>query len=88
MSQDGYTIYGIPNCQYCVKAKMLLNENGNDFKYVEMDKCASGYPEWRDMIVKTTRQKTFPFVYDSGYFVGGFTDLVDYLGKDDIDKNL
>lgn len=65
-----FWVYGSRNCPWCDKAVALLKKNGHSVAY--MDVGENKYlraPEW----------KTVPQIYDVGYHVGGYEDLVKYL---------
>lgn len=54
------TIYTLPSCPWCIRAKKLLDLKG--IKYEEINQKS---PEWR----------TVPYILIDGKPVGGFTEL-------------
>lgn len=75
-----FVIYTTKVCPYCVRAKDLLKSKG--FEYREVD--VSGKDEMRELLVLTTGMKTVPQIFDcrdgKDMHVGGYDDLVKYLG--------
>lgn len=70
-------IYSKPDCPYCVKAKELLNSKEIAYEelIVGVDIPAD---EYRNMIPGHT---TVPGIYIDNCFIGGYTQLVDYLNS-------
>lgn len=68
-------IFTKPDCPYCVKAKELLNSHGLFYeeKVVGVDISSE---EYRNMMPGFT---TVPGIYDRGWFIGGYSELVQYL---------
>lgn len=62
-----------PGCTYCDRAKDLLKEIGISFEEDLRDT-----PEAQDAFRQEGFQ-TYPAIFDSGYFIGGYTELEDYL---------
>ena len=68
-------IWGKPACPSCTKAKMLCEQRGYQFEYLEMGKdftreaVLSEFPEAR----------TFPQIVVGGQKVGGFEQFVKYI---------
>ena len=74
---SGYTVYGKSDCTYCEKVKELLKEFDEVFTYVNCDEyLIAGKPAFLQFIEKLAGKeyKTFPMVFSSGEFVGGYTD--------------
>jgi glutaredoxin 3 len=65
------TIYGRKLCSYCVMAKDLLAAQGVEYDYVELGENHDLYQK----LVKNTGQRTVPYVYINGEFLGGYQDL-------------
>jgi glutaredoxin 3 len=65
------------NCSYCTKAKELLTERGHTFTEVDLLDAQER--------MKRTGRNTVPQIFrmdesDSWPHIGGYTDLVAYLG--------
>jgi glutaredoxin 3 len=54
------TIYSLPSCPWCVRAKALLEATG-----IEYEEILQKHPDW----------PTVPYILLNGDPVGGFTDL-------------
>lgn len=70
------TIYGKPDCPYCVKAKDLCEKFGVDFKYVDLS-LDDGLRE--DLLV-VQGLRTVPQCFEEGgVHIGGYEDLFNHL---------
>ena len=77
-----FYLYTIPECPFCHDAKVLLAEKKHKFITMEL---SSDNP-----ILKRLKEEmewgTVPMVFElqgrDHKFVGGYTDLVDYLGEE------
>lgn len=63
-----------PNCPFCDKAKALLEDKGHDPKLYDLSEEL-----FFRMIFKEMGIKTVPQVWEDGIYIGGYTELVDYL---------
>lgn len=68
-------IYGRPNCNWCVKAKELLNHNGINYKY---------YTVGEDIAISEVTEmfpgvRTVPIVAIEGKRIGGYEELKEHL---------
>lgn len=80
-----FKIYALKNCNYCKRAVDLLVARRLPFFYCPMDGPPDG-PEHKvtiEMIKQKYNWKTVPIVIrvfdDDEEFIGGYTDLVEYL---------
>ena len=64
-------IYTTKICPYCVRAKMLLQRKGVDYKEIDV----SNDPAARQALVERTRQRTVPQIFINGEHIGGCDDL-------------
>ena len=64
-------IYTTKICPYCVRAKMLLQRKGVDYKEIDV----SNDPAERQALVERTRQRTVPQIFINGEHIGGCDDL-------------
>jgi glutaredoxin len=74
---NGYTVYGKSDCSYCEKVKVLLSEFDEVFTYLNCDDyLISDKTAFLQFIEKLAGKeyKTFPMVFYSGEFIGGYTD--------------
>jgi glutaredoxin len=76
---SGFTIYGKSSCAYCDKVKGLLEEYNEQFIYVNCDEYLlenrSAFLEFIEKLAGK-EYKTFPMVFNSAQFVGGYTDTM------------
>ena len=73
-----FILYGIPNCPFCLKAKQLLDDMEILYKYHEI-KIEMKSEFLNEMSGKTKNQRTYPLIFHSDDFIGGFSELEDYL---------
>ena len=77
-----FTVYGKSACTYCGKVKALLTEYNQSFVYVD---CDEYLVEQRDRFLEFIEKlagkahKTFPMVFSSGEFIGGYIDTLKLL---------
>ena len=64
-------------CQYCVKAKRLLEKAG----YTYREEIIGIHILREEFIDRFPDQKTVPLVYDGTDKVGTYEDLVEYIAK-------
>ena len=83
-SEVGYTIYSKSGCPYCDKAKALLKIDNpitiNCDDYL-VDKKEEFLQFIKDLSQK--EHKTFPMIFKDSNFIGGYSDLLNFL-KDEI----
>ena len=76
-----FRVYTKANCPYCVAAINLLTENQHEFECYAMDR----QPQLLTEIQQTYKWETVPVVVEitagQEKFIGGFTDLKEYLDK-------
>tara|TARA_B100000686_G_scaffold351323_1_gene449794 strand:- start:9502 stop:9747 length:246 start_codon:yes stop_codon:yes gene_type:complete len=63
----------VPDCEWCDKAKELLDEKGLSYCMIESDKWLFG------SIMKETKSKKVPQIIINGEFIGDYNDLVEYV---------
>ena len=73
-----YIVFSKPTCPFCAKAKELLEEQGVEYSVVDVGES------W-EQLKEAFRWQTVPMVLEAEsdvifHFVGGYTDLVEYLG--------
>jgi glutaredoxin 3 len=71
-----FKVYGIPFCPFCDNAKRLLDHKNVAYVYKDVTKNE----EDKKFVDDKSVSKTFPQIFnDTGEFIGGFTELKDYL---------
>lgn len=78
MNYPEFTIYTIPNCLYCTKAKAKMREYNVTYKEVLLDK--QDYLEQVNMRIKTDIYiKTAPQIVNKNELIGGYNELCIFL---------
>ena len=83
-SSTGYTIYSKSGCPYCIKAKTLLNIDNpiiiNCDEYL-VDNKEEFLQFIKEYALK--EHKTFPMIFCDTKFIGGYSDLLDFLRNEE-----
>ena len=66
----------IPNCEWCDKAKALLEEKNIPYAIVDSDKW------FFSALMKETKSRKVPQIIIKGKFVGDYFGLVEHLEND------
>jgi len=66
------TLYTKDSCSFCVRAKMLLEQNGVKYEYVDLTGNIDGQVD----LARRTGRMTMPLVFVGDELIGGFEDLV------------
>lgn len=73
-----FKIYGIENCLFCNKTKQLLDDMNITYDYVLIN--INIKTEFlNNMADKTNNQRTFPLIFQNDIFIGGYSDIEDYI---------
>ncbi len=68
-------IWGKPACPSCTKAKMLCEQRGYQFEFLEMGKDCT----IEAVLTEFPEARTFPQIVVGGQKVGGFEQFVKYI---------
>jgi glutaredoxin len=68
-------IWGKPACPSCTKAKMLCEQRGYQFEYLEMGKDFTR----EAVLTEFPEARTFPQIVVGGQKVGGYEQFVKYI---------
>lgn len=71
-----YYIYGRPNCEWCDKAKALLEDKKEPYKYFDI---MTGW-EAREFFTMAGFKKV-PQIYYEDKYIGGYNDLAAHFRK-------
>lgn len=83
--ENGYTIYSKQDCMFCIKAKKLLDVDKYTYTTIHCDELLlNNRVEFLNFMSKFTSQKTFPFIFHNGQFVGGYQELLEHLTFQDM----
>ncbi len=66
------TLFSKDSCSFCVRAKMLLEQQGVDFEYVDL----TGDVDAQVDLARRTGRMTMPQIFVGDELIGGFEDLV------------
>jgi glutaredoxin 3 len=66
------TLYSKDSCSFCIRAKMLLEQNGVDYEHIDL----TGDFESQVQLAQRTGRMTMPLVFVGDELIGGFEDLV------------
>lgn len=86
---SGFTIYGKSGCSYCERVKALLTDYEQEFTYVNCDEYLLSDRDAFLEFIRTMAGKeyrTFPMVFSSKVFLGGYTDTFQLMLDTVIDK--
>jgi glutaredoxin len=68
-------IWGKPACPSCTKAKMLCEQRGYQFEYLEMGKDFTR----EAVLAEFPEARTFPQIVVGGQKIGGYEQFVKYI---------
>ena len=68
-------IWGKPACSSCTKAKMLCEQRGYQFEYLELGKDFTR----EGVLAEFPEARTFPQIVVGGQKVGGYEQFVKYI---------
>jgi glutaredoxin 3 len=71
------SIYSKDNCVYCGRAKRLLSTRGISYREQTLEHDFTR----EDILEKFPSARTFPIVAVDGKFIGGYDNLVEYVGS-------
>lgn len=72
-----FTVFGRPDCGYCVRAKQLLEKNELDMRWVDIQAEGISKADLEKTIGKPV--ETVPQIFHGQTYIGGFTELDAYL---------
>jgi glutaredoxin 3 len=81
MSEPFVTLYTSPMCGYCWAAKRLLDSKSVPYDEVDV----SGDPSTRLRLEKETGQSTVPMIFAGTDFIGGYTELSEFVRSNGVD---
>lgn len=72
VTEPPVTLYSVPGCSFCERAKALLRARGVGFAEIDL----SAAPEARESLVARTGLSSLPQVFIGEELIGGFDALV------------
>ncbi|MFT7388744.1 MAG: glutaredoxin 1 [Candidatus Endobugula sp.] len=74
-----FTIFGRPDCGYCVRAKQLLEKNDQDMRWIDIQAEGISKADLEKTIGKPV--ETVPQIFHGKTYIGGYTELAEYMQK-------
>ncbi|MFT7224155.1 MAG: glutaredoxin 1 [Cellvibrionaceae bacterium] len=74
-----FTIFGRPDCGYCVRAKQLLESKDFEYRWVDINKEGISKADLEETVGKTV--ETVPQIFHGTQHIGGYTELNSYIKK-------
>lgn len=74
-----FTVYSKSYCPYCDMAKNVLKSRGEEVKEIDVTDDIALYED----LQKRTGHMTVPQIFHEDTFIGGYDDLVLWLGEQD-----
>ena len=74
LAEHPTVIFSKANCRYCEDAEEHFQVLGYEYHKVRLD-SAAGY-KYTSALVQMTSQRTVPYIFVNGKFVGGASDLI------------
>jgi glutaredoxin len=72
-----YVVLGTKQCEFCTKAKTLLQKEGIGFMSYSVDTVSS---KWLLTLIRQAGMTTVPQIWDNeGHHVGGYNELKERL---------
>lgn len=68
-------------CIYCVNSIKYIRSRGLPVRIYALDPEEETDRIYIENLKSQTRHNCFPFIFDDGNFIGGYTHLIDYLNK-------
>lgn len=72
-----FTVFGRPDCGYCVRAKQLLEAKAYDFRWIDIYEEGISKADLEKTIGKPV--ETVPQIFHGQNHIGGFTELDEYV---------
>ena len=72
-----FTIFGRPDCGYCVRAKQLLERKNYQFRWIDIVEEGISKADLEKTIGKPV--ETVPQIFHGQQHIGGFTELDGYV---------
>ena len=72
-----FTVFGRPDCGYCVRAKQLLDAKDYDYRWIDIYQEGISKADLEKTIGKPV--ETVPQIFHGQDHVGGFTELSEYV---------
>ena len=83
-NKNNYVIYGGKGCKWCKKAEFLLEDNELKYDYHDVDKEYGSKKNFFDQFsTRTNNKRTIPVVFANEKFLGGYTQLEEFVNNNE-----
>ena len=72
-----FTIFGRPDCGYCVRAKQLLETKAMDMRWIDIQAEGVSKADLEKTVGKPV--DTVPQIFHGQQHIGGYTELAEYV---------
>lgn len=72
-----FKLFGTATCKFCLLSKKLLDRVGMTYSYHEITDITEYLDTVKDI---TGNQRTVPVIFSDSSFIGGYSELVRYIG--------
>jgi glutaredoxin 1 len=72
-----FTIFGRPDCGFCIRAKQLLESKALEMKWIDIEVEGISKADLEKTVGKPV--ETVPQIFHGQSHIGGYTELVDYV---------
>lgn len=72
-----FTVFGRPDCGYCVRSKQLLDAKGYEYRWVDINAEGISKADLEKTVGKPV--ETVPQIFHGQSHIGGFTELEEYV---------
>ena len=72
-----FTVFGRPDCGYCVRAKQLLETKEMDMRWIDIQAEGISKADLEKTIGKPV--ETVPQIFHGQQHIGGYTELAEYV---------
>ncbi len=74
-----FTVFGRPDCGFCVRAKQLLDNKDYEYRWIDINKEGITKADLEKTIGRPV--ETVPQIFHGQQHVGGFTELNEYVNS-------
>ena len=87
-NNDDYIVFGLSTCMFCSETKKFLQKKKLNYKYYPVDDYKNLLLEKMTKLANiknniniNPEHKTFPIIFYKKKFIGGYTDLLQYVNS-------
>jgi glutaredoxin len=81
-----FKVYGKPDCPFCTKAVQILQDNNIPYQYYSIGEHLTKVEliDTISLVKDDVEVKTVPQIVCGNKYIGGYTELCDYLVSEDL----